>query len=268
VRVARWGGARTPVVLLHGLQSHSAWFTGSLTFLAEQGHPAYAFDRRGSGLSASERGHCGSYRELLAEVGTVIDFAAPGGEAVHLIGHCHGAIVAAAFACVFPERVASLTLSTPAIFTRVTLPLTDKLKVLWAAATGRTVRVPVPLAPELFSDIEAFVRFVGEDELAVREATGSLYLETVRARRLVQRNVDALTMPVFLATAGADRICDNARMVELFERMPSPRKRHRSYPNARHILELSADRAAYLDDLGGWLRAHADGRTAARSECA
>jgi pimeloyl-ACP methyl ester carboxylesterase len=38
-----------PIVMTHGLQSHSGWFSRSQAFLADLGFPVYAFDRRGSG---------------------------------------------------------------------------------------------------------------------------------------------------------------------------------------------------------------------------
>ncbi len=53
----------TPVVMTHGLQSHSGLFARSQAHLASLGLPVYAFDRRGSGRSRERRGDCGRINE-------------------------------------------------------------------------------------------------------------------------------------------------------------------------------------------------------------
>ena len=67
VRVFGAGGAKRPVLMTHGLESHSGWFVQSGAFLAGLGHPVYLVDRRGSGLSRQRRGHVDDFREWSAE---------------------------------------------------------------------------------------------------------------------------------------------------------------------------------------------------------
>jgi len=65
VRVAGGKGGRTPLIMLHGLQSHSGWFVQSQTFLSGLGFPVYAMDRRGSGLSEGPCGDCTRIRRAI-----------------------------------------------------------------------------------------------------------------------------------------------------------------------------------------------------------
>src|SRR3954464_6461838 len=51
VRTFGTNGSRRPVLMTHGLESHSGWFVQSAAFMAGLGHPVYLVDRRGSGLS-------------------------------------------------------------------------------------------------------------------------------------------------------------------------------------------------------------------------
>ena len=46
-------------------------------------------------------------------------------------------------------------------------------------------------------------------------------------------------------------ICDNERNRRLLARVTAP-KEVREYPGARHILEFSGQRAAFLNDLAVW----------------
>lgn len=75
VRVFGVDGSRWPVVIVHGLQSHSVWFGQFARDLADLGYAVYAFDRRGSGLSTAQRGDIGSYKRMIADIKTVSDAA-------------------------------------------------------------------------------------------------------------------------------------------------------------------------------------------------
>lgn len=251
-------GARAPlrpVVMLHGLQSHSGWFVQSARRLSDDGFPVYAFDRCGSGVSEAATGDGVRLEGLLAEVDAVVDRAAAdtGHREVTVLGHCFGAIVALLYAALHrPGRVAKLVLATPALYTRSDLPIRDKARVLWSVVSGRGRRVPVPIAPDEFSDLAPFVAFVRSDPLALRTAPARLMYEVARARRRLRPAARALRAPLFVAYAGNDVICDNPRNRRLLAHVASPTE-VRTYPGARHILEFSTERDAFLRDLSGWL---------------
>jgi len=254
IPVRRFGvdGPGRPVVMLHGLESHSGWFVQSAQRIAALGLPVYAFDRRGSGLSRAD-GAC-RLEALLAEIDLVADRALAGGphQSVHLVGHCFGAILALLYAALHrPARVASLVLATPALYTRTDLPVRDKLRVLWSVLRGRAARVAIPLSPEEFSELPAFVRFVREDSLTLRAAPARLFYEVSRARHRLPDAAAALRAPLLVAMAGSDPICDNRRNRALFDRIAGD-KEIREYSGARHILEFSHRRDEFLQDLAAW----------------
>ena len=150
-----------------------------------------------------------------------------------------------------PGRVASLVLATPALYTLTDLPPLDKARVLWSVLGGRPARVPVPLSPEQFSELEPFVQFVRADPLALRTVPARLLYEVRRARRRLEAAAVALRCPLMVTMAGADVICDNPRNRRLLEHVGAPMNLH-VYAGARHILEFSAEREAFLNDLAAW----------------
>lgn len=256
IPVRRFGvdGERRPVVMLHGLQSHSGWFVQSARFIAGLGLPVHAFDRCGSGMSEGETELGARLEGLLAEVDAVIEHALAGTrhDAVHLVGHCFGAIVALLYAALHrPARVAGVVLATPALYTLTDLPARDKARVLWSVLSRRPLRVPVPLSPEQFSELAPFVEFVRHDPLALRAAPARLLYEVRRARRRLAKAIRALRAPMLVAMAGDDLICDNRRNRGLLERAATPVE-VREYPGARHILEFSGQREAFFRDLAAW----------------
>lgn len=244
-----------PVVLLHGLQSHSGWFIQSASRAAAAGVPAYAFDRCGNGQS---RGPCDPgprLRGLLDEIDIVVDYALEGRgqDSVFLLGHCFGAIPALLYAGLHrPERVAGLVLATPALYTHTDLPARDKARVFRSVLTRRPIDVPVRLRPEDFSEVAAYQNFVRTDPLVRHEFGARFLFELRRARTLLPEAADALRAPLLVAMAGQDVICDNPRVMRLLERARG-RKEVLTYDDARHVLEFSGERDSFLDDLAGWL---------------
>lgn len=243
-----------PVIMLHGLESHSAWFTQSARYIASLGHPVYGMERRGSGHSAAPRGVCRDYRELLDDINALADRVLADHETdkFHLFGHCFGAIPATAYACTYPRRLKSLLLATPAIYTIAEPPLIGKLKVLWAAVTGSKIKIPVALEAEWFTDQPEFLDFIRNDAMTLHEAGARLYWETARARRFIHKREHELSMPVYMALAGKDRICDNDRDREFFNRVPANKKVCSTFPEAVHILEFSSEKYAFFNSLEEW----------------
>lgn len=254
-RPAGLDGSKTPVLMLHGLESHSGWFVQSAAHMASLGHPVYALDRSGSGMSQAPRGACTDFRDMLAEIKTLARELMPAHQTrhFHLLGHCFGAIPATAFACEQPSMLASLILATPAIYTKAEPSISEKIKILWSTLSGRDIQIPVPLEATWFTDQKKYINFIEHDKLALKSASAHLYWQTKRARTFIHSNEQKLTMPLMTAMAGRDRICDNEKNQDLFDRLPARKKARFVYPDAVHILEYSSEKEAFFADLTAWL---------------
>lgn len=105
--------AAPPVILLHGFpQDRTAWDEVA-PLVAEAGYRTIAPDLRGAAAGARPKSvaeyrtieHCHDVLALLDEAGV---------EKAHVVGHDWGGYVAWAMACVYPERLLSVTsVSTP-----------------------------------------------------------------------------------------------------------------------------------------------------------
>ena len=255
VRIFGEKGSNLPVVMTHGLQSHSGWFVQSAALLATRGHPVYAFDRSGSGLSRAPRGDSKDFMAWAREIDSVAEEAMRrhGTKQVYLLGHCFGAIPATVFASEHPDKIRALILTTPGIYTHTSIAWWQTLKILVWPAGRMDFAVPSPLETEWFSELADYERFIAADPLALREATGDFYWQIFQARRYLAANNERLTMPVFVALAGEDPISDVEQNKAWFESLPSTRKTLARYEDARHILEFSPERDGFFADLGRWL---------------
>jgi len=255
VRVFGDDGVKTPVIMAHGLQSHSGWFAQSAAHIAGLGHPVYSMDRRGSGLSRSPRGDMKDFHEMIQDISVVADFVCRkhDTEKILILGHCFGAIPITAFACEYPRRVKGMLLTTPAIYTQTTVPLYAKLRIITTRPGRRDFMIPVPLDSSWFTDLQAYENFIASDYLSLKQASGDFYYQIHEARLFIRSHTDRLTMPVFMGVAREDPICDNKGNFDFFEKLPSRRKQLIEYTDARHILEFSTEKELYFDDLDHWL---------------
>ena len=255
VRITGAKGTRTPVVMLHGLQSHSGWFVQSQMFLANLGCPVYAMDRRGSGLSEGPRGDCTDFCEIMQDVRAVVDCARVrhGVEKVHVFGHCFGALPATLFAAGYPEMVMSLIQASSGLHTHVSVSFKRKLKIFWSKAARSPAQIPIPLKADMFSELDECVRFIREDEQRLGTATSTFFFEVLRARRYIRAHRHLLVMPLFMATAGDDPICDNAANERFFWSLPARHKMLVRYEQSRHVIEFSEERDNFFRDLAWWL---------------
>lgn len=123
-----------PVLYLHGIQSHPAWFYASARALADAGHTVYQLTRRGSGGNRKHRGQAESPVQLHRDLRFAGDAICrrEGVEKFHLLGVSWGGKWAAATLCKNPPlraRTASVTLVAPGIIPRVDVPSRTKLKI-------------------------------------------------------------------------------------------------------------------------------------------
>jgi alpha-beta hydrolase superfamily lysophospholipase len=256
VRVFGTNGTRRPVIMTHGLESHSGWFVQSAAFMAGLGHPVYLADRRGSGLSRERRGHSDNFHQWSKDLESVARFALGRHHTnkLHVIGHCFGAIPATVFAIEHSNMVASLILPTPGFVTTTDLALSQKLHVLGDHLNRRSHYLPVPLATEQFTDQEAYQEFIRRDELKLREVTTAFYWNVNGARKFVRGHRDEVRCPVWMGLAGRDEIIRSEPTRELFREFASDQKKLVVFPEAKHILEFSPEREAFFRELENWLR--------------
>lgn len=255
VRLFGPDGDKSPLVMVHGLQSHSGWFAQSAAFIAGLGHPVYVIDRRGSGLSQMRRGDAKDFMAWGDDIHTVTDWALRrhGHRQIFMLGHCFGAIPATLFAETSPDLVRGLILTTPGIFTHTSIPFSEMLKIVMTSTGQRDYYFPVPLEANQFSELPEYEPFIASDPLALRAVTGDLYWQIYKARQYLEAHTELLTMPVLAGFAGEDEIADNQMNQQWLAKVPAQARTEIVYPDARHILEFSQERDLYFKDLANWL---------------
>jgi alpha-beta hydrolase superfamily lysophospholipase len=254
-------GPRGYVVALHGIQSHSGWYTYSSLRLADAGFDVRFLDRRGSGLNETDRGHAVHQDRLVNDVAQFLSCVrherhelAPQAPVV-LLGLSWGGKLAAVVAGRRPELCDGLALLYPGLKPRIRPSPWQRLLLKLAMRAGKQRRLaPIPLDdPELFTAQADWQRFIRDDELALHEASVSFLAASVALDAELPRRVADVRCPALLMLAGRDRIIDNDATRALFDRFGSTDLGLLVYPDAAHTLEFEPDRERIFGELIDWL---------------
>lgn len=250
------------VIGLHGIQSHSGWYEYSSRRLCEAGFDVRFFDRRGSGLNDVDRGHVEHYERLTNDVVQAVNQIRHERDASHsnvpivLLAVSWGAKIATVVAAQCPELVDRLVLLYPGLCPSVNAKWHQLQLLKLATATGKTRRmVKIPLDdPSLFTGDPNWQQFIMDDSLAVHDVSVS-FLQAGRAMdRVIDQSVSRITCPARTFLAGNDRIIDNVRTRELFQRFGSQQRSLVEYPDCQHTLEFEPSRDQIFDELIAWLK--------------
>ncbi|AUA08221.1 Putative lysophospholipase [Streptomyces malaysiensis subsp. malaysiensis] len=234
------------VFYLHGIQSHAGWLFETGPALAERGVRVYAVDRRGSGRSGGTRGDLADARTVLDDY--ALAFAHVRDRSPELpftvVGQSLGGSVLAALLARGDLRAAdAFVFCAPALGQQRARHGADGLGAL-RALTG-TERVPVPLADEDYTDGRAYLAFMANDHLMLRQTT----LRTRAAMVAFEDGYAAAPgpvtrRPVHLAVPQSDPIIDLGAARAVLARL-APQSVERSFPVRRHFLEFTEARTAY-----------------------
>lgn len=247
--------ARGAVLVLHGVQSHGGWYHDLGRTLADRGYLAHFVDRRGSGANRQDRGDTPSTRRLLDDVAEYLAELrrAHPGLPLLLVGISWGGKLAVVTARERPDLVDAVALICPGLHPRVDVSLAERIRIAVAYFTSPKKTFPIPLSdPALFTDSPAGQAFIARDPLGLRAATASMLAASAFLDRMVARAPAKVRQPALLMLADQDRIVNNHRTVQYWDRLGSSRKQVIRYSDGHHTLEFDPDPTRYARDLAAW----------------
>lgn len=259
------------ILYLHGIQSHSGWYTQSCQMLAESGYTVYAPDRRGCGLNRQDRGHIQHYEDLIADIDAFLariraDYP---NLPVFLMGVSWGGKLALLYETMRPGQVNGLILSTPGVKAKVNLSLWDRMRVFYYSWRRREVQpeIPIPIeSSSMFTDDQRWQNWIEQDPLTLRKATARFYWENNKMDKQIRRNARNAQAPILLLLAGRDEIIDNEKTIRFMgDKLPEAENdtlKIIEYPPGRHTLEFERYLRKVVADMVAWLNKQVSSRPA------
>jgi acylglycerol lipase len=242
------------LVYLHGIESHSEWFSECAEKISRHGVSVYALDRRGSGLNDAERGHC---RDFLQFPNDVVDFATGAAtkqhQRIHLTGLSWGGKLAVAIVILFPDLFSSMTLIAPGIFPKVAPAGSEKLRIAFDMFLRPQALHPIPIQNEMFTSIPKYLTYIANDPLRLHKVTAAFYRNSLRIDRFLKKHKYQWKTPTQLLIAEHDAIINNQKLQSMFESLKIQKKRVLLYKGCNHLLQFEKP-ADVARDIADWIR--------------
>ncbi|MCX6354266.1 MAG: alpha/beta fold hydrolase [Candidatus Aureabacteria bacterium] len=246
---------KAAVVCLHGIRSHSAWYTDSCAHLCRKGYRILFPDRRGSGINRESAELAPRYERWIEDVECFLAIAAGElpGKPLHLLGISWGARLAAVVGSRGRVPLRSVIFSAPGIVSRVDYPLRVKVAVAASLLLRSNREFAIPLEdPALFTDNPDEQGYIEEDALGLRRVNARFLRESRKLERVAKTEFIRIGIPLLLLLAGRDEIVDNRNLRVLFDACASREKELKVYEGARHTLEFDSCHQEYFEDVARW----------------
>ncbi len=239
------------VILLHRGHEHSGRLDELATAFVEDGYQVFAWDARGNGRSGGERDHADSFSQLVRDldsfVRVVIKQTGANHSQILLVASSIGAIIAAAWVHDYAPKIRGMILGTPAIAIRLYVPMAiPALKA--ARKLGIMGRVSSYVkAKFLTHDADAQASY-NADPLISNSISTDLLIDTHATGQRLLDDAGSMTTPTFILCAGEDYVVDKLAERDFYEKLSSPFKRWKLYPDSFHAIFHELNKAEIFAD--------------------
>ncbi len=258
------GEARGTVVIAHGINEHSGRYAHVAERLVRDAWLVGALDHRGHGLSGGRRAAVERFDDWVTDLdgyirGVLTDLPRP----LFLLGHSLGGLISTVYALRHQDALDGLVLSSPSVLPP---PRTSPAELRAGRLLSRWAsNLPVvALRLDAVSRDPDVVRAYRDDPLVhlgrMRARTGA---EALRAIAEVHRDISRLRLPLLTLQGTVDLLVDPGAARWVDGHTGSADHTLHIYQGLYHEVFNEPERDAVLDDLAGWLEAHATAAAAA-----
>jgi len=257
----RWQPLKKPkavVIIIHGYAEHSGRYAHVAEYLVNHGYTVETFDLRSHGKSEGKNTHIRSFDEFLSDLALFLKRVKERhpNKNLFLLGHSMGGTIAVLFDITRKPDLKGI------ILTGATLKISDEISPFLVRISS-ILGTLVPKLPTIKVDCHAIsrdpeiVKKYDNDPLVYRGGiparTGA---EFTRATKLIQKQMELVTLPLLILSGTADRLSDPEGSKQLYERAESKDKTLKLYDGLYHEILNEPEKARVMADIVEWL----DGR--------
>lgn len=250
------GKARGVVVICHGFNSHSGYYTWVGEQLAANGLAVYALDLHGRGQSDGERFYLEKLADYITDVDAVVNLAKSreAGLPVFLLGHSAGGVTSCIYALEHQAKLAGLICESFAF----QVPAPDfALAVLKGLSHLAPHAHVLRLKNEDFSRDPQVVSAMNSDPLIAHEVQPTKTVaELARADERLKEEFPLITLPVLILHGAADKVTKPEGSQLFYDRAGSTDKTLKLYDGHVHDLLNDYGKETVLADIQAWIDAH------------
>jgi alpha-beta hydrolase superfamily lysophospholipase len=250
-------GPRAALAVVHGYGEHSGRYGNVVDWFVPRGYAVYAFDLRGHGRSAGQRGHVGGWAEMREDVRAFLDLVHQQEPdlPVFLVGHSMGGMIALNYVLYHPEGLEGIVASGPLLSQ---LPLPSHLILIAKISSSLLPRLPMKneLDATALSHDAAVVEAYVNDPLVHGQGTPRMATEVVAAIDWTQAHAAELALPCLIVHGGEDRIALPEASQTFFDNVTFADKERIEYDGYYHEVFNELGKEQVLADVEAWLVRH------------
>jgi alpha-beta hydrolase superfamily lysophospholipase len=250
-----WGqleSSKAVALLVHGLGAHSGWFEAFASRLSMQGIFAMSYDQVGFGARRHEKFH--SKDQWLADLVASYNYLkqlAPS-KPIYLIGNSMGAVVA--YSRVAELKPDALVLFSPGFDGHpVTFSPLYKVKALFTGLFAPDSELTLPYTVDHITPTQSVRDFLNADPERRFTINARMGIELLKLTQSVKSGSKTIHCPMFMATAGIEKIVDNNVSQKIFEATRAPAKQHISLKESWHDLMFDPEVDELVITVSTWL---------------
>ncbi|MBS1992458.1 MAG: alpha/beta fold hydrolase [Cyanobacteria bacterium SZAS LIN-2] len=250
-----WGLAsdcRAAALLVHGLGAHSGWYEALGRRLKVRGIFSLAYDQVGFGKRSGEV--LMMKQQWLDDLKDSYDYLRQtvGDKPIFIIGNSMGALVA--LRSMSTTNPSGLVMFSPGFDGHPdTFTLSYKAKTLLTALIKPDSQVKLPYTTDQITR-EPMVRgWLNNDADSSLVLPARTMLELLKLTEETKNTGKKLPSPLFMFTAGQEKIVNNEVSETIFAKLVAPRKQKHHFPEAWHDLMFDPVLDELVDMLAAWM---------------
>jgi len=250
------GQPRAVVVIVHGFNSHSGYYTWVAEQFVADGLAAYALDLRGRGQSDGERFYVQKFEDYVNDLATFVTIAKSEepGLPVFLLGHSAGGVVSCVYTIEHQDELAGFICESFAH----EVPAPDfALAVLKGLSHVAPHAHVLKLKNEDFSRDPEVVAAMNDDPLIAHEVQPTQTVaEMVRADERLKVEFPQITLPVLILHGTEDKATKPSGSQRFYDMASSTDKSLKLYEGHYHDMLNDLGKEEVMADVKAWINDH------------
>jgi acylglycerol lipase len=241
------------ILIVHGLKSHSGYYQNFASELNENFYEVYAIDLPGRGLSDGERYYISDYKEILEDIGLLLNIAKSAHPAlpIFLLGHCAGGVFASIFAAHHQIKLKGLICESFTFHVPVCEFVLSTIKFLSKIIPHCPL---IQLKTEYLTRDKLLVDIINTDPLLASE---KLQVKTIQqlsiAVEYLKNEMSDITLPLLLLHGTADKVSKVSGSEYFMEHASSVDRQLKIYEGHYHDLISDKYNGIIIRDIMNWL---------------
>lgn len=225
------------VILFHRGHEHSLRWQETVDQLGLDDYWVFAWDARGHGRSEGERGYAESFARMVQDANEFVEHVSSEHEIpveeMAVMAQSVGAVLAAAWVHDYAPPIRALILATPAFRVKLYVPFAiPGLRLLNRIRRKAFIRSYVK--PRMLTHDPEQARAYEDDPLISPQIAVNILLDLHDASTRLIADAGAIRVPTLMLLSGSDWVVKNDPQLEFFERLGSPVKSLKTYPEFFH----------------------------------